>query len=271
MYLLTLSANLVIETNSGSKLTVDNNTNDRTFNIDGDVTLSGSSTFQTSESALFTIAGSWTNNSATFKHNFGTLTFDSTDTGETLTQDSFSGGDTWNQRTSNAQWEGRIDYFSFSFTPPLYVASTSAMWVLGGTITGSPFRENDVWYSTDGIDWTQATAAAQWVRRTNYSAVVFAPPQYVASSTAMWVIGGSAGGTACNGLARCNDVWYSTDGIDWTQTTASAQWVSQDSHRSVVFTPPEYVASSSAMWITGGSTGSENNEVSRYIDCSCAP
>ena len=54
---------------------------------------------------------------------------------------------------------------------------------------------NDVWYSTDGIDWTEATANAYWADRIRYTSVVF--------DNRMWAIGGDdfSGGAV-------NDVWY---------------------------------------------------------------
>lgn len=66
------------------------------------------------------------------------------------------------------------------------------MWVIGGR--DSPVY-NDVWSSSDGIIWTQATAAAAFSARYLHSSVVF--------DNKMWVIGGDGGG-------RKNDVWSST-------------------------------------------------------------
>ncbi len=54
----------------------------------------------------------------------------------------------------------------------------------------------------------------------------------------IWVIGGSF---SPNPL---NDVWSSTDGITWTEETASAEWGARISHRSVVF--------NNKIWRTGG-------------------
>ena len=44
----------------------------------------------------------------------------------------------------------------------------------------------------------------------------------------MWVIGGYDGNTK-------NDVWNSSDGITWTQASASASWNARVQHSSVVF------------------------------------
>ena len=94
------------------------------------------------------------------------------------------------------------------FIPPAYVASTSAMWVMGG-FTGAHL--NDVWYSTDGKDWTQQTANAQWGARSEHTTLVFNNTS--GGGQAMWVIGGD------DGTGASSEGWYATDGIDWTQCT----------------------------------------------------
>jgi len=49
--------------------------------------------------------------------------------------------------------------------------------------------QSDVWYSTDGANWTQATASAEWSIR-NY-------PGLEVFDSKMWIIGGNS----------TNDVW----------------------------------------------------------------
>lgn len=43
---------------------------------------------------------------------------------------------------------------------------------------------NDVWYSSDGVNWTQVTVSTAFPARTEYACVVH--------NNAMWVIGGAA-------------------------------------------------------------------------------
>ncbi len=71
-------------TNSGTALTVDDNTNDRIFDVDNDVSIGSGTTFSASNSATFSVGGSWAN-SGTFTHNSGTVVFDSIQTTETIT------------------------------------------------------------------------------------------------------------------------------------------------------------------------------------------
>jgi hypothetical protein len=66
------------------------------------------------------------------------------------------------------------------------------MWVMGGS-DGS--RKNDVWWSTDGVTWTRATASAGWSARYAHTSVVY--------DGKMWVMGGYSG---------TRDVWRTTVG-----------------------------------------------------------
>ena len=109
---------------------------------------------------------------------------------------------------------------------------------MGGNIGGT--YGNDVWYSTDGNTWTQATYSAAWSDRASFEALVY--------DNKMWVLGGLDTGSSGN-----NDVWYSTDGNTWTQATSSAGWSTRWSSGSVVH--------DNKMWIFGGYDGSHKNDV----------
>ena len=110
------------------------------------------------------------------------------------------------------------------------------MWVLGGW--GST-RLNDVWDSTNGINWSQKTASAGWSRRDQHTSLVY--------NNKMWVIGGT------DTSNRFNDVWDSTNGINWSQTTASANWSARYGHTSLVY--------DNKMWVIGG-----GNSTNRFSD-----
>jgi hypothetical protein len=63
------------------------------------------------------------------------------------------------------------------------VVFDNKIWVLGGN--NSPTYLNDVWYSSDGVNWTQATADA-WSSGHYYgTSVVF--------DNKIWVLGGGSG------------------------------------------------------------------------------
>lgn len=85
-------------------------------------------------------------------------------------------------------------------------------------ITVSDFF-NDVWRSTDGVNWEEMTDEAPWEARAGLSAASF--------KGRLWVLAGSQNDDqSIGGLERkfFNDVWYSKDGRDWHQATAQAPW-----------------------------------------------
>jgi hypothetical protein len=136
---------------------------------------------------------------------------------------------TWTCACSSAQWSARYGHTSVVFD--------NKMWVLGGYYYcggGSGVYYNDVWYSTDGVNWAQVTDSAEWSARAYHTSVVF--------DNKIWVIGGSY-----------PDVWFSTNGINWTQATDSAGWLARSGHTSVVF--------DNKMWVIGGIDNILRNDV----------
>ena len=103
------------------------------------------------------------------------------------------------------------------------------IWVLGGT--RNTFNHyNDVWWSTDGISWTNP-ASGRWSARWRHATVVF--------DDKMWVLGGYAD-------IQKNDVWWSRDGTSWTNANASRHWSARWGYTTVVLM--------TKMWVLGGST-----------------
>ncbi len=127
-------------------------------------------------------------------------------------------GINWTQATSRASW-----------TPRVGLASTvygGKMWILGGRDEFAlPYGDlNDSWYSIDGENWTRATANAPWRPRNFFKALSF--------SNKLWIFGGGYT-TAALPRVDLNDVWSSTDGVNWTPTT-NAPWQVRDSYGAVV-------------------------------------
>jgi len=139
-------------------------------------------------------------------------------------------GMTWSQVTAEASFSRRQIHTSVVFK--------NKMWVIGGSdVTG---RLNDVWQSTDGVTWTQVTANAPFAKRSSHTSVVF--------DDKLWVIGGSDRVNGEN--IKFNDVWQSSDGINWAQVTAEAPFSKRSSHTSVVF--------DNKIWVIGGFDGNSD-------------
>jgi len=135
----------------------------------------------------------------------------------------------WTEVTSNAAWSPRDFHTSVAFN--------NEMWVIAGN-TYSNYM-NDVWYSSDGVNWGCTTTAANFTARAWQSSVVY--------NNEMWVIAGVSGG------AYLNDVWYSSDGVNWQRATLGAQFSIRAGLGSVVF--------NNEMWVIGGFDGSYYNDV----------
>jgi hypothetical protein len=146
-------------------------------------------------------------------------------------------GTSWTLETAVAGWSARDKFGCTVFD--------NKIWVIGGdTGAGSPSTKlNDVWWSTNGIAWTQATAAAGWATRQTPVVLVY--------DNKMWVLGGM--GNTPSYPAYYNDVWWSTNGIAWTQATATAGWAARWFHSGLTY--------DNRMWIMGGGTPTRKNDV----------
>jgi len=107
------------------------------------------------------------------------------------------------------------------------VVFNNKLWVVGGNAypafgnTNSPGTAyNDVWSSADGTTWTQATASAPFIARTNPAVFVY--------KDKLWLAGGMD-----NGKNYLNDVWNSSDGVTWTQVTATTPFPARFGHKVV--------------------------------------
>lgn len=101
------------------------------------------------------------------------------------------------------------------------------MWVATGIMNG--VYMNDVWSSTDGVNWVQETASGPFVGR--FSSVL---QEYGGK---LHLIGGTSG-------PWLNDVWCTSDGANWTEGTSS-----------VIFSPRclETTAEfNGKLWVIGG-------------------
>jgi hypothetical protein len=144
-----------------------------------------------------------------------------------------SDGVNWTQATANAGWSGRNSHTSIVFD--------NKMWVIGGW--NNVDRYNDVWYSINGINWIQSTASAGWLARMNHTSMVLGGK--------IWIAGGSC---IINSVeTKVNDVWFSTDGANWTRACSTAEWSARSGHTSVIY--------DNKMWVIGGYSNNYMNDV----------
>ncbi|MEW4567993.1 hypothetical protein AB1L88_09015 [Tautonia sp. JC769] len=107
------------------------------------------------------------------------------------------------------------------------------MWILGGGTYDTPQTPsrtyyNDVWSSDDGRHWTLHTGRAPWAARQYHEVAVF--------DDRLWVLEGYSG-------ANRNDVWYSTDGVNWYEIP-DTPWAPR--HAASVFVFKD------ALWVVAG-------------------
>ena len=148
--------------------------------------------------------------------------------------------------TDGADW--KLECEAAGWSPRMaggIVAFKDRIWVLGGIqkyyFGDDNDLKNDVWSSTDGVKWEQATAAAPWSPRAYLGAVVHNGRIYVI-----------AGGNYLPRYQAKNDVWSSDDGANWRLETDNAPfsprvWFSAEVYRGHI-------------WVLGGwSNGPSRN------------
>lgn len=126
--------------------------------------------------------------------------------------------------TISAQFSKRYSHTSVSFKGKL--------WVLGGTIH-SIGGFDDVWQSTDGINWIELGEDVLIRPKRKHASVIY--------DDKMWILGG---GSEIDGenLVLTHDVWNSVDGVVWENLTSYTDYFTpRKEHSSVVFNDKIYV------------------------------
>lgn len=160
---------------------------------------------------------------------------------------SSSDGKDWKLATQEAPWK-HSDL-------PMTLAFGDRMWIMGGWYNGrlkGHGASNEVWSSTDGAKWEQATANAGWTPRLAAGAVVF--------KDRMWILGGIENYYFGDEKSLRNDVWSSADGKEWKLETAAAPWAPRAYHQAVVF--------DGKIWVMGGGNYVPKYEVLNDVWCS---
>ena len=119
-------------------------------------------------------------------------------------------GYNWTEVNPSAAFGARREFVS--------MVHDGKMWVLGGDAADvSGGLTNDVWYSSDGDSWHEATEAASWHARDYFGGVAFASG--ATGSDEMWVLGHYTGDP--RGIPGVEDHHYSTDGSTWSSVSVS--------------------------------------------------
>lgn len=146
----------------------------------------------------------------------------------------------WDLQTDSAAWTPRCASAVVEFKGKL--------WLLGGIedyyFGTDKSLKNDVWYSSNGKDWSQATADAGWSPRAYHQAAVLNGKIYV-----------FGGGNYVPQYQAYNDVWSSEDGVTWEQVSAAAPWQARLWFSSVVYRE--------RIWVIGGWS---NNPYKNHAD-----
>lgn len=101
------------------------------------------------------------------------------------------------------------------------------LFVMGGqkvSFIGNPFY-NDVWRSCDGAQTWKSLGNAPWKTRAGIAFETFGGKMVIA--------GGCFGGSIGNSRKFLNDVWASSDGVQWEMYTVNASWSARSGARLV--------------------------------------
>jgi hypothetical protein len=120
---------------------------------------------------------------------------------------------TWQTLGRSTTLPRRIFYSAAAFD--------GALWLLGGVESGQAM--DDVWRSTDGLNWTRVVEHAPFGVRSGGELIAF--------KGRLWLIGGGRGIDA----PIANDVWSSADGRTWVQESSQIAPEAPTGYRAAVY------------------------------------
>lgn len=158
--------------------------------------------------------------------------------------------DVWSSRDgrnwtliAEGPWAGRI--------APSVTIFNDQLWLIGGSRPGAGGAEqmfNDVWRSQDATRWERVRES--WTPRDSMASVVYEEKIVL---TGGWF----------DGSERANDVFSSTDGMNWRTLTSSAPWKPRNAHAAIAF--------ANGIWIFGGASTWRSGEASVEHDVWSSP
>lgn len=122
------------------------------------------------------------------------------------------------------------------------IVFNNKLWLTGGTdfsvpLTGNATFRNEVYYSSDGINWRFATTQKNpWQERQGHGLGVF--------NNKMWILGGTVFKENTQPGVSINDIWASENGADWELISGNAPWAKRSFAKCVVF--------KNKLWLIGG-------------------
>lgn len=146
-------------------------------------------------------------------------------------------GISWIKATSNGGQGYRYGHCS--------VVHDNKMWIIGGVMYSSDrFFKSDVWNSTDGNSWTEATSDAGFTGRAFFGCTIH--------NSEIRVLGGYY---KSNSTWSFSDNFKSTDGLTWTKVASKGSWSSYGSyfHKALSY--------NSKLWILPGGRGTGTDNV----------
>ena len=133
--------------------------------------------------------------------------------------------------TSNRLWVFHFDVWSSSDGVTWNEATSAAPCALNHVVWFKDklwllWEYGYIWSSPDGVNWVRESTNAPWANRDAFGLTTYADK--------MWIVGGTWD-------AYFNDVWSSSDGVNWTQVTANAPWRGRTITQIVVFNDRLYL------------------------------
>jgi hypothetical protein len=141
-----------------------------------------------------------------------------------------SDGSSWVKKSvSSIPWQGRRNHQTVVFNGKMYMMG-GYLAHSGDGLAGGHNYANDVWSSTDGLNWIEETSSAPWAGRSAGRAIVF--------NNKIWLMGG------LGDAGLLNDIWSSSDGKNWTEESSGADWSARTDFGITIY--------DSKIWISGG-------------------
>lgn len=139
----------------------------------------------------------------------------------------------WTEVVKKAEWKKRYDHDATVLNNKIFICGGYNP----GLVKGDTYLE-DVWSSSDGINWNLETEAAPFMGRRGHQLITFND----GSGDALYLIGGFRVDEETGKRDYENDVWKSTDGSNWTQIKAGTipdsnsltDWMPRMHHQCVV-------------------------------------